>query len=182
MNVFRAKLSQISEEGYLDAWLMKYTVTSAVFNFVRSLKLKQYAKKICLPRYVWSRKRDDVIWHKCYVHRNWKKDFKNLSLGTANRSLKPPWLVATINAKQIVRNLFFQNKVRVDIFSEQTFASTSNTTQIDFHAQGYDCSKAWRVVDWSPVFVFSFRHRQEYRNIRSESVLIARKYLKGPLK
>ena len=130
MNVFRDKLSQISEKGYLDAWLTKYTVTSAVFNFVRSLKLKQYAKKICLPRYVWSRKRDDVIWHKCYLYRNWKKDFKNLSLGTANRSLKPPWLVATINAKQIVRNLFFQNKVRVDIFSVQTFASTFDTTQI----------------------------------------------------
>ena len=98
-----------------------------------------------------------------------KTDYKNLSLGTASLSLKPPWLVAAKNAKQILESLFlflFENKVWVDTFLVQTFASTFDATQIDFHAQGYDCSKAWRRVNWSPVFEFSFRQRQESRKIR----------------
>ena len=84
-------------------------------------------EKFWLPRHVRSRKRDEVMWHKCYPHRN---KVKNSSLGTANRSFKTPCLVAAKNAKQSFRkSVFFQNKERVDIFSVQTFQSSPQLMQ-----------------------------------------------------
>ena len=112
-----------------------------------------------------------------------KTDYKNLSLGTANRSLKPPWLVAEKNVKQNFRKPFSFSKQGVGwhfLSANLCLYVWCNADRFSCRAQGYDCSKAWRRVDWSPVFVF---HSDTVRNTeRYESVPIARKNLKSPSK
>ena len=146
------------------------------------MKLKQYAKKFWLPGHVRSRKRDDLMWHKCHVHRNRKQISKKYHWELRIVLLKRPDLWQQKTQNKVFRKFFSKQRAGWYFFSTNlSVLSSFDATQIYFHTQGYDCSQIWRRVDWSPLFVFSFRHRQEYRKIRSESVPIARKYLKRPL-
>ena len=98
-----------------------------------------------------------------------KTDYKNLSLGTANRSLKPPWLVAAKNAKQNFRKPFSFSKQLEGVGWH--FFSTNLCLYVWCNADRFSCTRirlfqSLRRVNWSPVFGFSLRQRQEYRKIR----------------
>ena len=139
-------------------------------------------KKIWLPGHVRSRKRDDVMWHKCYLHRNWTQISKIYHWELRMVLLNRPHLLQQKTQNKVFGKVFSKQRAGW-YFCSTNSAFTFDATQIDFHAQGYDCSKFWRRVNWSPdtcIFVFPFRHRQEYRKIRSKSVSIERKYLKVP--
>ena len=156
MNVFLDKLSQILS-ALMPDWWNTYTLSHLLVLISWGCWNRNSMRKILVA----TTNEVTKTWRRFTAQAlrapKLKTDYKNLSLGTASLSLKPPWLVAAKNAKQILESLFlflFENKVWVDTFLVQTFASTFDATQIDFHAQGYDCSKAWRRVNWSPVFEF----------------------------
>ena len=144
---------------------------------VRSLKLKQYAGKYgCHDK--WGHENATTQYDSSVtpgVHQNWKQISKNSSSGSANRSLKTTWqMFKKLFLKQSADWFFFFQYKHLPLHLMQH--------RWIFMHKDYDCCKAWRRVDWSPVFEFLFRYRQEYRKIRSESVQIARKYLKTPWK
>ena len=66
-----------------------------------------------------------------------KTDYKNLSLGTANRSLKPPWLVAAKNAKQNFRKPFSFSKQGVGWH----FFSTNLCLYVWCNADRFSCTR-----------------------------------------
>ena len=111
-----------------------------------------------------------------------KTDYKNLSLGTANRSLKPPWLVAAKNVKQNFRKPFSFSKQGVGWH----FFSTNLCLYVWCNADRFSCTrirlfqslKKSQLVTCIRVF-----NSDNVRNTeRYESVPIARKNLKRPSK
>ena len=107
-------------------------------------------KKIWLPGHVRSRKRDDVMWHKCYLHRNWTQISKIYHWELRMVLLNRPHLLQQKT----------QNKVFGKVFSKQRagrcFCSTNLCLYIWCNSDRFSCTrirlfeilKKSRLVTW----------------------------------
>ena len=113
-----------------------WNTLSHLLVFISWRKLKQSAKNSgCHDK--WGHENVTVFYGTSVTCTETENRLQNLSLGTANRSLKPPWLVAAKNAKQNFRKPFSFSKQGVGWH----FFSTNLCLYVWCNADRFSCTR-----------------------------------------